>query len=284
MPLTLDEYRLGQQWTEKELLKETFENCSSCLTIFDHRDENERAEILKEKFPVKNLPLNISAATNMTHKRYNVKDQIPKSVELLFLKSKNDLILDEYSWDVWPFTLTIIECNEYHWRIIIRSHYRNNHSADLYETNRKILQTFYSIDDEQEKSLHDCEIINIAERLEGKDYRSEEDPTKTSSRKKPDLLPLHLNAKWYENWPNQRPSMCVFKLIELVVLNEKSLLNKATNKLLVRPSLRLLRTSLCSRFQWSMIVKTQKMIYHRFHQKLISNVDRWIDDGENKSA
>jgi hypothetical protein len=29
--------------------------------------------------------------------------------------------------------------------------------------------------------------------------------------------------------------------------------------------------------KWSSILKTQKMIYHRFHQKMLCNIDKWID-------
>ena len=285
MPLTLDEYRLGQRWTENELIKEMFENCSTCLTIFDHRDENERAQMLKEKFST-NLPMKINATTTMTHKRYNVKDQIPKYVENFFFKTKNEIFLDEFSWEIWPFTFTIIENVDFHWRIVIRSYHENHHSTNLYETNRKILKNFYSIDDEQEKFLRDFEILNIAERLDGKDYRIDEDPTKSSSRKRTNLLPLEINSKWFENFPKTRSSMCVFKLIELVVLDEKSLVNKAMNKFLVRFSF----STFCrtrfffSSFQWSTIVKTQKMIYQRFHQKLICNVDRWIDEVEENQS
>lgn len=236
IPLTLDEYRLGQQWTENELLKETFQNCSTCLTIFDHVNEQERLDIIKDKIP-NTWKTNITAATLMTHKRYNVKDQIPKYVEVLFLKSKTDLILDEYCWDDWPYTLTIIENVEHNMRILIRSYYRNNHLMSINETNTRNLQVFYSIDDEQTKYLRDYEIINIAERLDAKEYRSDEDPTKVSSMKKPHLLPLQLNARWYENWPASQSSMCVYKLIELVMVDgksdEKSFLGKAANKVLV---------------------------------------------------
>ena len=236
IPLTLEEYRLGQQWTENELLKETFQNCATCLTIFDHSNEQERSDIIKEKIPM-TLKTTITSATPMTHKRYNVKDQIPKYLEVLFLKSKTDLILDEYCWDDWPYTLTIIENVEYRLRIIIRSYYRNNHLTSIHETNNANLQVFYSINDEQMKYLNDYEIINIAERLEPKEYHADEDPTKISSVKRPHLLPLQFNSKWYENWSTNNSSMCVYKLIELVMFDgkveEKSFLTKAANKILV---------------------------------------------------
>ncbi|CAF0839478.1 unnamed protein product [Rotaria sordida] len=198
----------------------------------------------------------------MTHKKYNIKDQTPKFLELFFFKSKNDLILDEYSWDNWPYTLTIIENIDYYIRIIIQSYYRNNNLSFINNNNS---QLYFTLNNEQIKYLKDYEIINIAERLdEKKDYRLDEDPTRNLSIKKPNILPLQLNTKWYENWSNNQSSMCVYKLIELIIFNEnndeKSFLTKTTNKIL-----------------WSSIIKTQKMIYHRFHQKLISNIDKWID-------
>lgn len=29
--------------------------------------------------------------------------------------------------------------------------------------------------------------------------------------------------------------------------------------------------------KWSSIIKTQKILYHRFHQKMLCNIDKWID-------
>ena len=213
----------------------------------------------------------------MTHKQYNIKDQIPKFVELLLVKSKADLVLDEYCWDDWPYTLTIIENVDFHLRVIIQSYYRHNHLTSITHSNPN-LQLFFSLNEDQMKCLKDYEIINITERLEEKEYRSDEDPTRTHSARKPHLLPLQLNVKWYENWPKTHSSMCVYKLIELVMFDEKSLLNKATNRILVSLSLWLShRSGICSSSQWSSITKVQKMLYHRFHQKMICNIDRWID-------
>ncbi|CAF3511571.1 unnamed protein product [Rotaria sp. Silwood1] len=260
IPLNLDEYRLGQQWTEIELLKETLQTCSTCVTLYDNISEQERLDIINEKIPL-TLKTNIKSSTKMTHKKYNIKDQTPKFLELFFLKSNNDLILDEYSWDNWPYTLTIIENIDYYIRIIIQSYYINNNLSIINNNS----QLYFTLNDEQIKSLKDYEIINIAERLdEKKDYRLDEDPTRNSSIKKPNILPLQLNTKWYENWPNNQSSMCVYKLIELNIFNEnndeKSFFTKTTNKIL-----------------WSSIIKAQKMIYHRFHQKMITNIDKWID-------
>jgi hypothetical protein len=229
IPLTLDEYHLGQQWTELELIKETLQTCSTCVTICDNISEQERLEIFQEKIPL-TLQTQITSSTQMTHKKYNIKDQTPKFLECFLFKSKSDLILDEYSWDNWPYTLTVIENLEYYIRIIIQSCYRSTITDDH--------QFVFSLNDEQMKYLKDYEIINIAERLdEKKDYRVDEDPTRNISIKKPHLLPLQLNTKWYENWPKNQSSMCVYKLIELITFNEKndekSFFTKATNKLLV---------------------------------------------------
>ena len=280
IPLTLDEYRLGQQWTEIELLKEVRRTCSTCLTIYENIGEQERAEIIKEKLP-STFHTTITASTPMAHKKYNVKNQMPKFLELLFVKASTDLILDEYSWDSWPYTITIIENAEYHMRLIIQSYYVDNHLAALNRTSH--LQSVFSVNDEQMKYLKDYEVINIAERLDSADYRIDEDPTRIQSLKKPHLLPLEVNSKWYEQWPKSCASMCVYKLIELVVANEKtdsqSLLTKATNRLLVNLDFHSDETchSLSRSHQWSSITKTQKMIYHRFHQKMISSIDVWID-------
>jgi hypothetical protein len=225
MPLTLDEYRLGQQWTENELFQEIF---PTCITMNDQK----RLEIIEEKIPV-NLKSNITSETLITHKKYNLKDQKPKFLGLLFSNSKTDLILDEYSFDNWPYTLTIIENLDYSIRIIIQSYYINNHLSNIYQNSNS--QLYFSLNNEQMKYLKDYEIINIAERLEDKkDYRIDEDPTRNVSRKKPYLLPLQLNTKWYENWPNNQESMCVYKLIELIIFNEESFFTKATNKLIVK--------------------------------------------------
>jgi hypothetical protein len=225
MPLTLNEYRLGQQWTENELFQEIF---PTCITMNDQK----RLEIIEEKIPV-NLKSNITSETLITHKKYNLKDQKPKFLGLLFSNSKTDLILDEYSFDNWPYTLTIIENLDYSIRIIIQSYYINNHLSNIYQNSNS--QLYFSLNNEQMKYLKDYEIINISERLEDKkDYRIDEDPTRNVSRKKPYLLPLQLNTKWYENWPNNQESMCVYKLIELIIFNEESFFTKATNKLIVK--------------------------------------------------
>lgn len=234
IPLTLDEYRLGQQWTEIELLKETLQTCSTCVQINDKISEQERLDIINEKIPLK-LKANIASSTLMTHKKYNIKDQTPKFLENFLFKSKTDLILDEYSWDNWPYTLTIIENLDYYIRIIVQSYYINNNFSSMNNSS----QIIFSLNDEQTKFLKDYEIINIAERLdEKKEYRLDEDPTRNFSTKKPDILPLPLNKKWYDNWPKSQSSMCAHKLIELVIFdennNEKSFFAKTTNKILVK--------------------------------------------------
>jgi len=229
IPLTLEEYRLGQQWTENELFKE---NLQTCRTIYNNITEEKRLEIIKEKIPL-NLKSIITSSTIITHKIYNFKDQKPKFIEFFFLNTKTDLILDEYSFNNWPYTLTIIENLDNSIRIIIQSYYINNNLSII--NNNQNSQIYFSLNDEQIKYLKDYEIINISERLDDKkDYRIDEDPTRNISIKKPDLLPLELNTKWYENWPNNQPSMCVYKLIELIIFNEKSFFTKATNKFLVK--------------------------------------------------
>lgn len=226
LPLTLDEYRRGQQWTENELFKETFQTCSTSITLDNHLSEEKRLEIIKEKIPF-NYKSYITSSTRITHKKYHIKDQKPKFLELFFLNSKTDLILDEYAFNNWPYTLTIIENLDHSLRILIQSYYINHHYSILNNS-----QLYFSLTDEQMKYLKDYEIINIAERLE--DYRIDEDPTRNISRKKPNILPLQLNTKWYENWPKNQSSMCVYKLIEVILFNEKSFFTKAANKILVK--------------------------------------------------
>jgi len=236
MPLTLDEYHLGQQWTEIELIKENLKTCSTSITIYDTINEQERFKIINEKVPL-TLQSNITSSTIMTHKKYNIKDPKSKLFQLFLFKSKTDLILDEYSFDNWPYTLTIIESLDYSIRIIIQSYYINNSLLLLNQNS----QFYFSLNDEQMKYLKDYEIINITERLdEKKEYRLDEDPTRNISVKKPNLLPLQLNTKWYENLPKNQTSMCAYKLIELIILNEKndqkSFFTKTTNKILVKKS------------------------------------------------
>ena len=108
IPLTLNEYHLGQQWTELELLKETLQTSSTCITVYEHVNEQERLEIIQDKIPL-TLKTNITSSTLLTHKKYNIKEPTSKFFEFLFFKTKTNLILDEYSWDNWPYTLTIIE-------------------------------------------------------------------------------------------------------------------------------------------------------------------------------
>lgn len=229
IPLTLDEYRLGQQWTEIELFKE---NLSTCFITSDNLTEEKRLEIIEEKIPL-NLKSFITSTTIITHKKYNLKDQKPKYLDLLFLNTQTDLILDEYSFNNWPYTLTIIENLIHSIRIIIQSYYLNNNLSLI--NNKENSQIYFSLNQEQIKDLKDYEIINIADKLdEKKDYRIDEDPTRNFSKKKPNILPLEFNRKWYENWPQNQPSMCVYKLIELIIINEKSFLSKATNKFLVK--------------------------------------------------
>jgi hypothetical protein len=228
IPLTLDEYRLGQQWTEIELLKESLQTSSTYVSIYDYITDKENLEIINEKIPLILKP-NITSATKLLYKKYHIKDQLPKFIDLFFDKTKTDLVLDEYSWENWPYTLTIIENIENDIRVIIQSYYANNNNSQVY----------FTLNDEQIKYLKDYEIINIAEKIEEKkEYRIDEDPTKNISVKKPNILPLELNSKWYEHWPITQPSMCVYKLIEFTILNEKtdekSFFTKTTNKYIVK--------------------------------------------------
>ncbi len=50
--LSLEEYRLGQHWTEKELFKETLQTCSTCITIDQNISEEKRLEMINEKVPL----------------------------------------------------------------------------------------------------------------------------------------------------------------------------------------------------------------------------------------
>ena len=263
LPLTLDEYRRGQQWTENELLKETFQTCSTLILLDEQITDEQHAKIIWEKLPF-SYKSHLAPSTSITHKKYRIQNSKSKLFDFFLLNTKADFILDEFSFNNWPYTLTILENVEYSLRIFIQSFYVNNH---LTMFNRAEHCQFYFPwnNDDERKSFNQYEIINIAERFdEKKDYRIDEDPTRNFSRKKPHLLPLQLNSKWYENWPSHQPSMCVYKLIELILFNEKSLLTKATNKLLC-----------------SSILKTQKMIYHRFHQKMLTNIDQWIENENN---
>jgi hypothetical protein len=248
LPLTLDEYRRGQQWTENELLKETIQTYSTSIIFDNYFNEEKRLEIINEKIPL-NLKSYITSSTLITHKKYHIKNQKSKFFELFFFNSKTDLILDEYAFNNWPYTLTIIENLDYSLRIFIQSYYINHHLSQFY----------FSLTDEQMKYLKDYEIINIAERFEekNKDYRIDEDPTRNISRKKPNILPLQLNTKWYENWPKTQPSMCVYKLIEVILFNEKSFFTKATNKLLVEKK-RISLFFVFSRFSGHRLLKLRK--------------------------
>ncbi|CAF0849875.1 unnamed protein product [Adineta ricciae] len=256
MPLSLDEYHLGQQWTEIELLKETLQTCATHVTMFENITEQERMKIINDKVP---LPLRdkISFLTPMTHRQYQIKDQKSKFFNFVFFKPKTDLVLDEYSWDSWPYTLTIVENLENSIRIIVQSYCQTNSPLAINQN----CQVYFPLNTDQMRISKDYEIINVSERLDEKrDYRIDEDPTRNISLKKPNLLPLELNSKWYEN----QSSICVYKIVELMMLNdsneEKSFLSKATNKII-----------------WSSIVKTQRMLYHRFHQKMLCDIDQWID-------
>lgn len=230
IPLTLDEYHLGQQWTEFELFKENFH---TCLTLSNNLTEKKRLEIIEEKIP-SYLKFHITSSTIITHKKYHFKDQKPKYFDLFFLNTQHDFILDEYSINNWPYTLTIIENLLYSIRIIIQSYYNDNNNLSLMN-NKQMSHLYFSLNYEQIKNLKDYEIINIAEQINDKnDYHFDEDLTRNFSKKKPNILPLELNTKWYENSHKTQPSMCVYKLIELIMLNDKSFLSKAMNKLIVK--------------------------------------------------
>jgi hypothetical protein len=235
MPLSLEEYRLGQRWTEMEMLKETFHRCSDHLTICDHLDSNDRSALIEEKIPF-HLRARIDSSTAFIHKQYRITDQLPKLIGLFFSTSDHNLILDEYSWDQWPYTLTIIENNASRLRVIIQSYHRNNLVTCIHQSHN--LSLFYSIGNEQLKHLKDYEVINIAERIDHKDYRSDEDPTCNVSLKKPHLLPISADGKWYEQWSQTRASTCVYKLIELVFNDEThsqhSLIDRMTSRILVK--------------------------------------------------
>lgn len=234
MPLTLDEYRLGQQWTEIELLRETLQTSSTCVTFYDHVNEQERSEIITEKVPHA-LQSKLTSSTPMTHRKYHIKDQQSKLFDFFLFKPKIELILDEYSWDRWPYTLTIVENLENDVRIVIQSCCQPLSSSSIDPTSHRC----FSLTNEQTKALKDYELINISERCEERrEYRADEDPTRNVSRKKAQLLPLQANSRWYENTTRNHPLVCVCKLIELVMLSEghgdSSLLTKATNRLIVR--------------------------------------------------
>lgn len=235
LPITLDEYRRGQQWTETELLKETFQTSSTSLILNESITDEKHFQIIYDKLPC-SFKSHLTSSTIITHKKYQIQNPKNKFFDFFLLNSKTDLILEEYFINNWPHTLTILENLDHSLRILIQSFYINNHLPMLNQPENS--QRYFALNEQQMKSLNDYEIINIAERLdEKKDYRIDEDPTRNFSRKKPHLLPLQLNSKWYEHCPRNHPSMCVYKLIELIIFNEKSFISKATNKLLVKKTI-----------------------------------------------
>lgn len=248
LPITLDEYRRGQQWTEIELLKETFQTSSTSLILNESITDEKHLQIIYEKLPF-SFKSHLTPSMMITHKKYQIQNPKNKFFDFFLLNSKADLILEEYSINSWPYTLTILENLDHSLRILIQSFYINNHLAMLNQTDNS--HVYFALNDQQIKALNEYEIINIAERLEEKkDYRIDEDPTRNFSRKKPHLLPLQFNSKWYEHWPRNQPSMCVYKLIELIIFNEKSFITKATNKLLVKSD----QGDLNRNFLWDFLV------------------------------
>ncbi|CAF0741267.1 unnamed protein product [Didymodactylos carnosus] len=252
LPLTVDEYKIGQQWTELQILRETWISCQNCVTFIDEPKKEYEISASVHR-PLKGIH---------THKKYNLTNQTPKFLDLISSKSSgNGIELDECSWYDYPYTLTIIKNEEHRITITIQSVYlQDSGTTD---------NPFHLTKDQLDKRT--IEIINIASKVND-DYKKEEDPLLCQSKK---IERNPFSKSWWESLTSNHqhnqaekhssqlddvPIMCCYKLVEIST-DEKSKL----------------KAFIANTVSSSLIFNAQKEIYHRFHQKLFCNIDNWYE-------
>lgn len=187
MPLTVEEYRIGQLHTIGE-------------ASLDETGGREGVEVVKNR-PFKDVPLFGGRYTSgqYTFKRYHLSSKVPMFIRLL--TPKGAVVLHEESWNAFPFIRTVItnpDCMKENFSVVVES---------LHLPGSGELVNVHELSPDKLK-LREVISIDIAnDTIPATDYKDTTDPTKFHSEKG-DRGPL------VGHWQNSaEPVMTCYKLV-----------------------------------------------------------------------
>lgn len=188
LPLTVEEYRVGQLYNIIETSRESFVDGDKIETIkdedYDHGEDSKYSK------------------GNYTHKVYKTSSKVPSY--LSFLASRACLEVHEECWNCYPFTKTILTNPKYmkdNFIVRIESYYATG-KGELHNVHDLAPDVL---------SKREVVFINIAaDPVDANDYRQEYDPRCFYSRKTDRGL---LEDNWMEMAGPLCPIMCCYKLV-----------------------------------------------------------------------
>ncbi|KAF2076177.1 hypothetical protein CYY_002530 [Polysphondylium violaceum] len=183
LPLTVDEYRVGQLY-------------SVAKTSSQETSNGEGVEVLINE-PYKNEEEGHEG--QFTHKIYHLGSRLPGWIRALIPSSA--LKLEERAWNAYPYCKTVLKSpflGDSFTFIIESRHAQDNGSTEnIHNLSAKDLKS------------RDLEVIDITNDVDKKEYKAEEDPTLVKSEKA-NRGPLK-KGEWMNS--QDHPVMCCYKLV-----------------------------------------------------------------------
>ncbi|XP_070571740.1 phosphatidylinositol transfer protein alpha isoform-like isoform X1 [Ptychodera flava] len=183
LPITVDEYKVGQLWSVAEASKNETGGGEGIEVIVNEPFEND--EFGKGQY---------------THKIYHLASKVPAFIRLL--APKGALEIHEKAWNAYPYCKTVITNPEYMkdgFHIIIETWHKPDRGEE---------ENVHNLDDEK---LAKREIVHIDianDPISSKDYKEDQDPKKFKSEKT-GRGPL-TTPDWRKTC---EPHMCAYKLV-----------------------------------------------------------------------
>lgn len=142
-----------------------------------------------------------------TNKIYHLQSKVPAFVRAI--APKGALAIREEAWNAYPYCRTVLT-NEY---------MKDKFSIEIITWHKPDLGTQENVHGLDEALWKKCKVVNIdiAAKVDAKDYKEEEDPTKVRSTKA-DRGPL--SESWLEDLKSdlksdpKKPHMCCYKLVK----------------------------------------------------------------------
>lgn len=237
MPLTGEEYRIGQLYSVAEASKRETGGCEGVEVFVNRPVTPDEMKTLPFKDQLQPSKGGQPASCQYTHKRLYVASKMPYFVRAI--APTNSLEVDEKSWNCYPYIRTEYS-NRYmrdNFHIVIETRHETGERENVHNLNQQELI---------KRRVIKIDIAN--DECEARDYQENEDPKKFKSTKTA-RGPL-LGKEWEKE---QKPVMYVHKLYR-ILFKWKLLQNKVE----------------------SVIVSSVRRVLFNFHRQTFCSIDAWI--------
>lgn len=227
LPMTVDEYHIGQLYGVAEASKKETGGGDG-IEIIENRPIHENEAYFNKEKP-----------GQYTHKRFHLSSKVPAFIRVL--APSNSLEVDEKAWNCFPYCRTEYS-NRYmkdYFHIIIETRH---------EPGKGDIENVHNLDPKElgKRSVDRIDIAN--DKVDTRDYKLEEDPTKYRSEKT-ERGPLG------GNWQNcVEPVMCCYKLYR-VLFKWRGFQNKVEGT----------------------IMSSVRRLLLNFHRQVFCWLDTWIE-------